>query len=79
MDYILRQKLPSELVDKIAFNVWKLNMRSVHVQILYCVVKIYVPKTNEYCFIASKNHNYYASLLRDTELKEFQIISGRFL
>lgn len=65
MDYILSQRLPSELVDVIANEVHKRVFKDCLDQIKYCVVKIYAPKDGGYCFITSNNSNYYVGLLED--------------
>ena len=65
MEYVLSQRLPSELVDVIAKEVHKRNFKDCLNQIKYCVVKIYAPKDGGYCFITSNNPNYYVSLLEE--------------
>lgn len=73
MDYILSQRLPSELVDVVAKEVHKCNFKDCLNQIKYCVVKIYAPKDGGYCFITSNNPNYYVGLLEED--LNFEIIN----
>ena len=57
MDYVLNHFLPPELVDIIALQVWKMNMKRVHSQIVHNVVRCL--SNGEYSFWVSNNLFYY--------------------
>jgi len=66
MNFVLSERLPSELVDMIAKEVHRLNFKGCLSQIKYCVVKIY--SDGDYGFITSNNHNYYECLDENDDL-----------